>query len=141
VISPHARPPESGGAALPAVPFPRRLGAIARARCPVCCRGRVFRGAIRMRERCEVCGVRFVQEPGYFTGAMYFSYALAVPILAAIALLLHLAFPEWGLGTLVLAATVAFLPLVPLVFRWSRVLFMHFDRLVDPRSWTPENGV
>lgn len=124
----------------PVVPLARRAAAIARCRCPVCCEGRVFRGAIRMNERCGVCGVRFVQEPGYFTGAMYFSYALAIPFIALLALAAHLAFPAWELDVLVLAASVAFLPFVPLVFRWSRVLFMHFDRWCDPASWLPENG-
>ena len=32
-----------------------------------------------MFERCPVCGLKFEREQGYFLGAMYVSYALAIP--------------------------------------------------------------
>ncbi|GAB3978960.1 hypothetical protein GCM10028806_43230 [Spirosoma terrae] len=31
-----------------------------------------------MHENCPVCGLRYEAEPGFFTGAMYVSYALYV---------------------------------------------------------------
>jgi hypothetical protein len=31
-----------------------------------------------MKEECEHCGYKFDREPGYFIGAMYVSYGLAV---------------------------------------------------------------
>jgi hypothetical protein len=31
-----------------------------------------------MHEQCPVCGLRFEREPGYFTGAMYLSYGVAI---------------------------------------------------------------
>ena len=34
-----------------------------------------------MYEPCPACGFQFGREPGYFTGAMFASYALAVPFL------------------------------------------------------------
>ena len=84
-----------------------------------------------MNERCPVCGLVFERESGYFLGAMYFSYFLAVPILGLLMVVIrgisHLSFSlTW------VAALIAYLPLIPLVFRISRVLWIHFDRSFDP---------
>ncbi len=59
-------------------------------RCPRCRVGRIFRHSIflgfpKMYERCSVCDLRYEREPGYFLGAMYISYALALPVVAFIA--------------------------------------------------------
>ena len=51
--------------------------------CSECGLGQIFQGAFRMNRRCPVCGYKFERGPGYFTGAMYFSYALEIPIIAA----------------------------------------------------------
>ena len=85
-----------------------------------------------MHERCPSCELRFLREPGYFTGAMYFSYTLALPILALLAALVHLVNPTSPFHWTVLAAALLFLPFVPAVFRASRVLWIHLDRSIDP---------
>src|SRR5690606_28207263 len=54
--------------------------------CPKCTTGKIFASpgnvfllrAPVMHERCPVCSHKFEKEPGYFVGAMYVSYALAV---------------------------------------------------------------
>ena len=65
---------------------------------------------------------------------MYFSYALGIPLLALGTLVAWLFLPRWPLIWLVGLAWLAFLPLVPAVFRYSRVLFIHFDRYFDPEG-------
>lgn len=92
----------------------------------------MFAGALRMHERCPVCDLRFEREPGYFVGAMYVSYALSVPIVAALVGLVWLVRPSWSWPALVGAATAAYLPLVPRVFRTARILWIHLDRALDP---------
>ncbi len=87
-----------------------------------------------MNNACPHCGLKFMRETGYFTGAMYFSYALGIPIISAFTLIAWLVLPSWSLWQLVLLAWLAFLPLVPLVFRYSRVLWIHFDRFIDPEG-------
>ncbi|HAA13743.1 MAG TPA: DUF983 domain-containing protein [Cytophagales bacterium] len=55
-------------------------------RCPNCHQGQVFKtkgNPLRfqipvMHEQCPVCNYRFETEPGFFTGAMYVSYGLAL---------------------------------------------------------------
>jgi hypothetical protein len=84
-----------------------------------------------MNEHCPVCGLVFQREPGYFMGAMYISYALGVPLIATLTCLTWLLFRDWPIWGLVLVAWLAFLPLVPSVFRWSRVLWIHLDHKHD----------
>jgi hypothetical protein len=88
----------------------------------------MFRGAFTMNDPCPVCGLVFKREPGYFYGAMYFSYALAVLILVPLFFLFQWLLPDWPGPVLILLAVLPYLPLVPLVFRYSRVLWIYFDR-------------
>lgn len=84
-----------------------------------------------MRERCPVCKLAFVREPGYFTGAMYVSYAMSVPVLAALYFLLALLRPRASFGAVLAAASGLFALFVPFIFRYSRVLWIHLDRAID----------
>lgn len=87
-----------------------------------------------MNAQCPQCGLRFDREPGYFTGAMYISYAMAVPIAAAVALTTGYVLPHWSFERVIAVAFAALVPLSPLLFRYSRILWIHFDRTVDPGS-------
>jgi uncharacterized protein (DUF983 family) len=107
------------------LPSGARLRAIMRQRCPQCLEGQVFSGIIRMKERCTLCGHQFVREPGYFQGAMYMSYGLGLVTLGVLSTLVILALPshspEWALAV----SIPAFLVLVPVLFRYSRIIWMH----------------
>lgn len=85
-----------------------------------------------MNPRCPFCALTFEREPGYFIGAMAFSYAFAVGIVGVLAFLINLIFPGMRLHWLLFTAGIAFLPFVPVVFRLSRVIWIHIDRAVDP---------
>jgi uncharacterized protein (DUF983 family) len=105
----------------------KRFQAILLLRCPKCLRGRVFSGGITMREACPVCGHHFEREQGYFLGAMYASYFLAIPVLGLLAWIVHLLLPEWRWEFAVVIALVPFCFLVPILFRYSRIIWMHID--------------
>jgi len=113
------------------------IGGIRRQLCPRCRQGKMFRAGVyrkplSMWEACPVCGLRFEREPGYFLGAMYVSYALSLPpvLLLVYAIWKLSGWPfDWSLA----AAFVAFLPLVPVVARWARVVWMYVDQHFDPR--------
>src|SRR3712207_2725300 len=93
----------------------QRLRAIVLQRCPRCLQGRVFHGLLTPRETCPVCGHRFEREPGYFIGAMYASYFLAVPTVGLLAWGINVwLVPDWSLEWAVVLATPPFLLLVPL---------------------------
>lgn len=86
-----------------------------------------------MNEECPVCGVRFDRgQSGYFLGAMFISYFLSIPVIALLTLLGSFVFPAWSLFKLVFLAWVIFLPSIPLIWQYSRVLWIHFDRWLDP---------
>ena len=80
---------------------------------------------------CPECGLIFGREEGYFTGAMIVSYILGVPLLALLTLVVEL-LSGWRFDFVLLIAGIYFLPFVPAIFRYSRVIWMHFDRIVDP---------
>jgi uncharacterized protein (DUF983 family) len=108
------------------------LWAILRQRCPRCREGRIFGKSGVMNVRCPVCDLVFEREEGYFLGAMYISYGLSVGFLALGTYLFSLLLPEWELTVVCLLAIVAYVPLVPLVFRYSRTVWIHFDRWAWP---------
>ena len=108
-----------------------RFRAILRLRCPRCLEGSVWRGFLSMNVACPVCGLVFEREPGYFTGAMLVSYGLAVPVLGAMVIGLMTLGGLDAVASLVIG-DVAYLALVPFIFRYSRVLWLHLDWLVDP---------
>jgi hypothetical protein len=86
-----------------------------------------------MHERCPACGVKFEREQGYFLGAMYISYALALITVVLLACALWL-----GVGLsmekAVIGAVVIFIPLAPPVTYFARVLWLHLDWAIDPET-------
>jgi hypothetical protein len=84
-----------------------------------------------MYECCPLCGLRYEREPGYFLGAMYFSYFLSIPpVLALVLVIWHVS--GWAFDVVMGGALVAWLPFVPAVTRFARVLWIYFDRYFDP---------
>jgi hypothetical protein len=63
---------------------------------------------------------------------MYFSYALAIACIGLFMLLWYLILPALGLWWLALLACLSFLPLVPSIYRYSRVIWLYFDRWAWP---------
>jgi uncharacterized protein (DUF983 family) len=112
------------------------LGSILQQRCPRCRVGRIFRysifrGVPKMHERCPACDLKFEREPGYFLGAMYISYGLALVTIASLAALFWLA-TGWWITKDTIWAVVVFLPLAPAITLLSRVLWIYLDRAIDP---------
>jgi uncharacterized protein (DUF983 family) len=105
-----------------------------RMRCPHCCEGRIYQRGMTMNERCPTCGLEFTREPGYFMGALYISYALAIVFLLAGMLAVLFFFPEMDPGWAVLISAGCFIPFVPMVTRYSRVIWIFFDRWAWPSS-------
>jgi uncharacterized protein (DUF983 family) len=114
------------------------LAAIFRQRCPRCRLGGIFpysiyRGFPGMSERCSVCGLKFQREEGYFLGAMYISFGLALLIIAIIAILLWMV-TGWWITKDVIWAVALFLPLAPAISLFSRVLWIYLDQAFDPEA-------
>jgi uncharacterized protein (DUF983 family) len=102
-------------------------------RCPRCRQGPLFSGILDMPERCPVCGLLYKREHGYFVGAMAISYGLAIALVAILFFAL-LAITRWPLEWVLLAASLAFLPLAPVCLRYARALWIYLDRRIDPHD-------
>lgn len=112
--------------------FLSALVGMIRLRCPRCRQGRMFRGPVTMNESCPVCGLIFQREEGYFLGAMYVSYGLSVVLIGAAYWAVTTILPDAGIVTIMLLILAAYLPFVPLVFRYSRMIWICFDRAICP---------
>ena len=84
-----------------------------------------------MNERCPHCDLRFERESGYFIGAMYFAYALSLPT-GGLMFFAIWYFTQWSMYRTLALMFVIYLPMVPFIFRLSRVLWLHWDRSIDP---------
>ena len=109
----------------------KRFSAILKLLCPRCLQGEVFDKLWEMNRCCPTCDLEFERETGYFLGAMYFSYGLALIIGAPVAIILVLwHVPDWWI-ILILGLLLGLSS--PLLYRYSRILWLHLDQVVDPR--------
>ena len=107
------------------------LMTILREVCPRCRRGKIFHGFLVMNQICPTCGLQFEREQGYFVGAMYFSYALAIVLVLPVVIAMLML----GLSAALIYVTagLTLLALAPWLFRYSRVLWLYLDQVIDPR--------
>jgi uncharacterized protein (DUF983 family) len=123
-----------------------KLYSIIHQKCPHCQEGDLFlHGAfstkfMQMHKTCPRCGFDFVQEPSFYFGAMYFSYAIQVAIFVMVYLVLRYTIDP-GDWTYVKWMIVASFVVLPLNFRWSRLawinLFARYDAKALEKSKTP----
>jgi uncharacterized protein (DUF983 family) len=104
-----------------------------RQRCPVCGKGKIFKGWFKTYERCPVCNFAFEREPGYYTGAMAVNLVATELLIAVIAVPLA---ASQSVSLTVLIALGLTLPfLLPLLFyRPTKSLWMSIDHIVHPVS-------
>jgi hypothetical protein len=84
-----------------------------------------------MHQRCSVCDLKYEREPGYFLGAMYISYALALVSITLLAVIVWLV-TGWWITRAAVWGVVLFLPLAPAITLLSRILWIYLDQTVDP---------
>lgn len=119
------------------MPEKSRSAAIAAGKCPRCRKGDMFPYSMfnltkftRMNKTCPVCGLQFEREPGFFFGAMYISYAFSVAIFVTVGVALSV-LGDFPLYYYLIGVTVAIILLFPFMFRYSRIVFLHFFGGVD----------
>jgi len=105
---------------------------ISKGKCPHCGEGDIYETKYKtflhipkMKDRCEVCHYDFNGEPGYFLGAMYVSYGMAV-LEGIIAFLIASSvikeFSGLALASIVVGVIVVFS--IP-NFKFSRIIWMY----------------
>lgn len=102
-------------------------------RCSHCLQGKVFNSLWHTNEFCPVCGIQFEREHGYFLMSIFMGYIWSffaiLPFM--LSMLLIGGFPIY---LYVVVAIAVLLLLSPLIFRLSRVSWLHIDELLDPRE-------
>ncbi len=100
--------------------------------CPRCQLGQVFRGFYSMNKSCPSCNLVFERENGYFLGSMVFGYFLGVATLIPTLLLLVFYFHA-EIGWIIAVPSIQVILLNPVLFRLSRLAWLHLDQQIDPR--------
>jgi uncharacterized protein (DUF983 family) len=101
------------------------LNAVVTQRCPKCEDGKMFKGILKMNQTCTHCGFKFEREEGYYTMSIVianFFYALIVA--PTILIMTALDVPIWKIAVILGAISMV---VIPLIFRLSRTLWLHFD--------------
>ncbi len=118
-----------------------KLYSIATNTCPKCQVGNFFvtnnpynfKDFEKIKPTCAYCGERFMPEPGFYTGAMYISYALtvAMTVTAFVGFVVIFDNPiEYVLGGLFLAILI----LTPVLFRTSRIIWLNIFVKYSPEA-------
>jgi uncharacterized protein (DUF983 family) len=123
--------------------LPSAWGAFVKGKCPQCREGDLFKSGpfnlLHFREmykHCAVCNVKYETEPGFFWGAMYFSYALVVGICLTLGIIIFniVDKPEiWSTSGIIISAILIS---SPLLFRISRKLMVYIT--APYRTYNPE---
>lgn len=114
------------------MPVQSSLRAILEAKCPKCREGDMFefplvhlRKFSHMHTYCPICELRFEVEPGFFIGAMYVSYAMSLGIFFVVSFLIYTLFNNPDFHYYVIGIPLMVLILLPIMYRYSRVIFLH----------------
>lgn len=84
-----------------------------------------------MNETCPVCGIEYEREHGFFMMSIFFGYVLG--FIVALPFVIILLLLNASILAYFVTLTVVLSILSPLIFRYSRVLWLHLDELLDPR--------
>ena len=110
-----------------------RLYSIFKMKCPRCHEGDFFKAApYNLRKagdiytNCPNCDLKYSKEPGFYYGAMFVSYALAVALFVTIWVSMNLFVPQvsvwWQIG-IILGASVI---LAPYLYALSKIIWINF---------------
>ncbi|WP_020529506.1 DUF983 domain-containing protein [Flexithrix dorotheae] len=115
-----------------------KFGAIITCKCPNCRQGDMFQYSLlgnlpkfnKLHDTCPKCSYSFHPEPGFYYGAMYFSYGFNVAIMVSIFIIAQIFFQP-TLIQLLIAVIVPTILFVPVNFRLSRALMLHLFGNLD----------
>jgi uncharacterized protein (DUF983 family) len=109
-----------------------KFQAIIEGKCPRCRQGNLFAHPLTKlskfyvtNKNCPHCNLRFEQEPGFFFGAMYISYAFVVAILFITGFLIYNLFNDPPLIAYVISVPIIVIVSLPFLFRASRIIYLY----------------
>jgi len=84
-----------------------------------------LRHMLKMYRSCPNCGQDFMPEPGFYFGAMYFSYAINVALMVTFGIAFEVLFNPENVVYTLLSVLLPPLLLVPWNFRISRAIMLY----------------
>lgn len=98
--------------------------------CPQCQEGKFFKAhpynlkeVGNLHEHCSVCGLKYEKEVGFYYGAMYVSYGLAVGVFIALWLSFYLFFPDLSTATQIWIVVSVSVATGPLLYALSKIIW------------------
>ncbi len=110
--------------------------------CPGCRSEKMFVGQAyskkfsSMHKHCPNCGQALEPEPGFYTGAMYISYAFQVIILVVATATYEILHINGSIIAYLMLVAGINLLLFPLLFRLSRSVWAHLFIPFKPQTWS-----
>jgi uncharacterized protein (DUF983 family) len=98
--------------------------------CPRCHEGKMFTSStyssqfMKMNKSCPHCGLDLIQEPSYYFGAMYFSYAIQVAVFVMVYFGLRYTINPDS-TTYIIWTIISVLLILPFNYRISRVMWIN----------------
>lgn len=108
-----------------------KLYSILSHKCPRCHEGDLFetkaysKHFMKMPATCSHCGLHYQQEPSFFSGAMYVSYALQVALFTTVYVALRVLFNP-SVEVYLFTTIGAAIALIPATLRLSRSIYINF---------------
>jgi uncharacterized protein (DUF983 family) len=115
-----------------------KLYSIFRYKCPHCHEGEFFVSrnpydlgrAGDLLAACPVCQRRYTPEPGFYFGAMYVAYAMAVALFIALYLVSSTLYPDmplWGYSAIIVGGLFLFAPYLYAISKtiWANLFFSY----------------
>jgi uncharacterized protein (DUF983 family) len=110
-------------------------------KCPRCHKGKVLSSSKPLKisslldteKTCSHCNLKYEKEVGFFTGALYVSYAMMSGMFI-VAYILQLTVLDWDTSNFALFMLVLILLSFPFIARWSRLLWLNFFVSYEPNT-------
>ena len=120
------------GASIPGTLEALNLRTFVNLHCPVCGRGKIFRGYLDTPDRCPECGYYFMRESGYFLPHAPISYLAIVFVAFLVWLVVRFVFhveSDW-----VVLASIIIVPALFAVWsnRYMKMAWLMFDLWLHP---------
>ena len=108
-----------------------KLYSIVNFKCPYCHEGKFFVSsnpydltkAGDLHKDCSVCGRKYEREPGFYIGAMYVSYGLAIALCISVYAACIVLFPEAAIWTRIVTILSALFLSTPIMYALSKILW------------------
>jgi len=110
-----------------------KLYSIINKKCPVCHEGDYYisnrpyqlKTFDKTHTHCEYCNHKFEIENGFFYGAMYVSYGIAVAVAVSLFMAVYVLFPEMLYYYYIFIIIAGIVCSMPISFRMSRMIWMN----------------